>query len=241
MKEEFSRTKLLLGESSLNKLEQAKVIVFGCGGVGSYVVEGLARSNVGHIALVDNDTVSISNINRQLIATHSTVGKYKVDVEKERILDINPECEVKTFKTFVLKDNLDEFHLEDYDYIVDCIDTITAKISLILKANQLNIKIISSMGTGNKLDPTQFEVTDIYKTSVCPLAKVMRHELKKRGIKKLKVLYSKETALTPNEDIRSEDNPNKQIPGSVSFVPSVGGLIIASHVIKDLIKEETHE
>lgn len=237
MNEKFSRTEILIGEKKLNKLKNSKVAVFGIGGVGGYVVEALVRSSINHITLIDNDIVSESNINRQLIALSTNIGQKKIDVMKKRILEINPDCQVETFDTFVLKDNLEQFHLEDYDYVVDAIDTITGKISIIEKCNEYQVKIISSMGAGNKLDPTKFEVCDIYKTSVCPLAKVMRHELKKRGIKKLKVVYSKEEALTPKVVINNDKSKRKQIPGSISFVPSVCGLIIAGEVIKDLIKD----
>lgn len=237
MNEKFSRTEILIGEKKLNKLKKSKVAVFGIGGVGGYVVEALVRSSINHITLIDNDIVSESNINRQLIALSTNIGQKKIDVMKKRILEINPDCQVETFDTFVLKDNLEQFHLEDYDYVVDAIDTITGKISIIEKCNEYQVKIISSMGAGNKLDPTKFEVCDIYKTSVCPLAKVMRHELKKRGIKKLKVVYSKEEALTPKVVINNDKSKRKQIPGSISFVPSVCGLIIAGEVIKDLIKD----
>ena len=230
MENQFSRTELIIGKEKIEILKKAKVAVFGIGGVGSYVVEGLARTGISNFILVDNDDVSISNINRQIIALHSTVGKAKVEVAKTRILEINPDAKVEIYKEFFMPDTkgiLDE----SIDYIVDSIDTVTAKLELIERANKLNVPIISCMGTGNKLDPTRFEITDISKTSVCPLAKVMRKELKQRGIKKLKVLYSKE------EPIRIEVNEGeKRTPGSISFVPSVAGLIIAGEVIKDIIK-----
>ena len=230
MENQFSRTELIIGKEKIEILKKAKVAVFGIGGVGSYVVEGLARAGISNFILVDNDDVSISNINRQIIALHSTVGKAKVEVAKTRILEINPDAKVEIYKEFFMPDTkgiLDE----SIDYIVDSIDTVTAKLELIERANKLNVPIISCMGTGNKLDPTRFEITDISKTSVCPLAKVMRKELKQRGIKKLKVLYSKE------EPIRIEVNEGeKRTPGSISFVPSVAGLIIAGEVIKDIIK-----
>lgn len=230
MENQFSRTELIIGKEKVEILKKAKVAVFGIGGVGSYVVEGLARTGISNFILVDNDDVSISNINRQIIALHSTVGKAKVEVAKTRILEINPDAKVEIYKEFFMPDTkgiLDE----SIDYIVDSIDTVTAKLELIERANKLNVPIISCMGTGNKLDPTRFEITDISKTSVCPLAKVMRKELKQRGIKKLKVLYSKE------EPIRIEVNEGeKRTPGSISFVPSVAGLIIAGEVIKDIIK-----
>ena len=233
MENQFSRTEMLIGKESLEKLKNAKVCVFGVGGVGSFVCEGLARAGIGKFILVDNDEVSISNINRQLIATHKTIGKAKVEVMKERILEINPEAEVEIFKTFYMPESEDKILDESISYIVDAIDTVTAKIHLIMEANRLNIPIISSMGTGNKLDPTRFEITDISKTSVCPLAKVMRKELRLRGIKKIKVLYSKEEPIKVTVD---EEGEKKNAPGSISFVPSVAGLIIAGEVIKDLIK-----
>ncbi len=224
MENQFSRTELIIGKEKVEILKKAKVAVFGIGGVGSYVVEGLARAGIGNFILVDKDEVSSSNINRQIIALHSTVGKAKVEVAKERILEINPDAKVEVYQEFFLPETkgiLDE----SIDYIVDSVDTVTAKIELIVRANKLNIPIISCMGTGNKLDPTRFEIADIYKTSVCPLAKVMRKELKQRGIKKLKVLYSKEEAIKTEGNI-----------GSMSFVPSVAGLIISGEVIKDIIK-----
>lgn len=231
MENRFSRTELLIGKEAIKKLNKSKVAVFGIGGVGSYVVEGLARAGIGNFILVDKDEVDITNINRQIIATTKTVGKSKVEVSKERILEINPEAKVEIYQEFFMPDTkgiLDE----SIDYIVDAVDTVTAKIELVLRANKLNIPIISSMGTGNKLDPTAFEVADIYKTSVCPLAKVMRKELKARGIKKLKVVYSKE------EPIKQEE---RGVPASISFVPSVAGLIIAGEVIKDLSKGKANE
>lgn len=231
MEEQFSRTELLIGEVGIEKLQKAKVAIFGIGGVGSYVVEALARAGVGSFILVDNDEVCVSNINRQIIATHKTVGKAKVDVAKERILEINPNAEVKVYKEFFMPESKEIFD-DTVSYIVDAIDTVTAKIELVMRADKLNIPIISSMGTGNKLDPTRFEVADIYKTSVCPLAKVMRKELKARGIKKLKVIYSKEEPIK----VECENSQGKRIPASISFVPSVAGLIIAGEVIKDIIK-----
>ena len=236
MLEQFSRTELLIGKEALEKLNKSKVAVFGIGGVGSYVVEGLARSGVGNFILVDNDDVAFSNINRQIIATTKTVGKSKVEVAKDRILEINPEANVEIYKEFFMPET-EGIIDESITYIVDAIDTVTAKIELVMRANKLNIPIISSMGTGNKLDPTKFEITDIHKTSVCPLAKVMRRELKDRGIKKLKVIYSKEEPVKINCDISNEENTNnKRVPASISFVPSVAGLIIAGEVIKDIIK-----
>lgn len=232
---EFSRTELLLGSEAIVRLKQARVAVFGVGGVGGYVVEALARSGIGQLDLIDMDTVSLSNINRQIIATHSSVGKDKVDVMKERVLDINPNCHVITHKCFFLPENADSFPFSEYDYVVDAVDTVSAKIALVEKCQEYNVPIMASMGAGNKLDPTQFEIADIYKTSVCPLAKVMRRELKKRRIKHLKVVYSKELPIKPSESEEVMDN-GKVIPGSVAFVPSVAGLIIAGEVIKDLIK-----
>lgn len=231
----FSRTALLIGEDSLKKLQSSKVIIFGLGGVGSYVCEALARSGVGYFHLVDNDIVDKTNINRQLIATVDTIGKNKVDVMRDRILSINPDVEIEISKCFYLPENSGNFDFEKYDYIIDAIDTVTAKIDLVVKAKKANTRIISSMGTGNKLDPTRFEVSDIYKTSVCPLCKVMRRELKKREIDSLKVVYSKEE---PKNVVIESNFPNtkKRSPGSTSFVPSVAGLIIASEVVKDLIK-----
>lgn len=226
----FCRTKILIGNEGLEKLKNAKVAVFGVGGVGSFVVEALARAGVGSFVLIDKDQVSLSNINRQLIATYNTIGKLKVDVAKERILSINPEAKVETFAEFFMPGNTNILN-NSITYIVDAIDTVTAKIELVMQAQKLGIPIISSMGTGNKLNPCLFEITDIYKTQVCPLAKVMRKELKQRGVKHLKVLYSKEEPL--KSGIIGENG--KAIPGSISFVPSVAGLIIAGEVIKDLL------
>lgn len=227
----FCRTKILIGDECLEKLKNVKVAVFGIGGVGSFVVEALARAGVGSFVLIDKDQVSLSNINRQLIATHKTIGKLKVDVAKERILSINPEAKVETFAEFFMPGNTNILN-NSITYIVDAIDTVTAKIELVMQAQKLGVPIISSMGTGNKLNPCLFEITDIYKTQVCPLAKVMRKELKQRGVKHLKVLYSKEEPL--KSGIIGENG--KAIPGSISFVPSVAGLIIAGEVIKDLLK-----
>ena len=237
---QFSRTELLIGKQGLEKLHNAKVAIFGIGGVGSFVVEALARAGIGNFILIDNDTVSITNLNRQLIATQKTLGKYKVDVMKERILEINPEAKVTIYKEFYMPDSNSNIIDKTIDYVVDAIDTITAKISLVMECNKLNIPIISSMGTGNKLKPEMFEIDDIYNTSVCPLAKVMRKELKARKIKKLKVLYSKEEPIKPNPELLEEmidkDDTKKQVPGSISFVPSCAGLMIAGEVVKDLIK-----
>lgn len=237
--EQFIRTEMLLGAETLEKLQNAHMAVFGVGGVGGYVVEALARSGVGQFDLIDNDTVALSNINRQIIATHSSVGKYKVDVMKERILDINPAAKVNVHKCFFLPENSKEFDFGKYTYIVDAIDTVTAKLELIVRANEAGVPIISSMGTGNKLNPTMLEVSDIYSTQVCPLARVMRTELKKRGIKKLKVVYSKEQPIKclkkEKDKIISENTGRiKDVPGSVAFVPSVAGFIIAGEVIKDI-------
>lgn len=230
----FSRTELLLGKEAMEKLNNAHIIIFGIGGVGGFALEALVRSGVGSIDIVDSDVVSESNINRQIYALESTIGKYKVDVAKERIKEINPNVKLNTFTTFYLPETAKEFNFEKYDYIIDAIDTVTGKIDLIVNANKVNTPIISSMGTGNKLDPTKFEVADIYETSVCPLSRVMRRELKERGIKKLKVVYSKEEPIKTN----CFDENKKMIPASISFVPSVAGLIIAGEVIKDMIKNE---
>ena len=242
MLNQFSRTELLLGKEAMDKLSKSRVAVFGIGGVGGYTVEALVRSGVGTIDIIDNDKVCITNINRQIYATGKTVGKYKVDVAEERIHDINPDATVNAHKVFYSPETSDQFDFSDYDYIVDAIDTVTGKIELVMKANAVGTPIISSMGAGNKLDPTAFEVTDIFKTSVCPLAKVIRYELKRRGVKKLKVVYSKEPPIKTNDNLDQNDivsgeaSYRKRIPGSTAFVPSVVGLIIAGEVIKDLIK-----
>jgi len=233
MTDQFSRSRLLLGSEGIEKLNNSRVIVFGVGGVGSYTVEALARAGVGKIDIVDNDTVSETNINRQLIALHSTVGESKVEVSKRRILDINPKAEVTAYKVFFSLETEDSFDLTEYDYVVDAVDTVSAKLRLAEICNEHNIPIISSMGTGNKFDPTKFRVADINKTSGCPLARVMRYELRKRGIKKLKVVFSDEEARKPAEE-REEVSDKKNIPGSLSFVPPVAGLIIAGEVIKDI-------
>lgn len=230
MLNQFSRTELLIGKEGIEKLQKAKVAIFGIGGVGSFVVEGLLRAGIGNFILIDDDKVSLTNLNRQIIATRKTIEKPKVEVAKERILEINPNANVEIHQEFFMPDSK-EIIDNTVDYIVDSVDTVTAKIELVMRANKLNIPIISSMGTGNKIDPTKFEVTDIYKTSMCPLAKVMRKELKNRGIKKLKVVYSKE------EPIKVDKTSGKQVPGSISFVPSVAGLIIAGEVVKDIIKK----
>lgn len=229
----FSRFELLVGKDCICQLNQKHVIVFGVGGVGGYVVEALVRSGIGHITIVDNDTVSLSNLNRQIIATQDTIGKKKVEVMKERILSIHPDCDVHTLEMFYLPENADDIDLTQYDYVVDAIDTITSKIELAMRCDQ-KVPLISSMGTGNKMNPAMLEVSDIYKTSVCPLAKVMRRELKKRGIQQLKVVYSKEEPLKPQ--VSNEQTNKRVIPGSTSFVPSSAGLLIASEVIKDLLK-----
>ena len=230
----LSRTELLFGKESVDRLKGKSVIVFGIGGVGGYVCEALARSGVGRIDIVDNDTVSVSNINRQIIALNSTVGQYKVDVMERRMRDINPDIKVNAYNLFYVPDTESEIDLSQYDYIVDAIDTVSGKISLAVRAEALGVRIISSMGAGNKSDPTAFKVADIYKTSVCPLARAMRTELKKRGVKSLKTVYSEEKAITPDypEEMKKE---RKLPPASCAFIPSVVGLIVASEVIKDLI------
>ena len=233
MESQFSRMELLLGQELLPVLQQAKIAVFGIGGVGGYVVEALARCGIGHFDLIDNDKVALSNLNRQIIAVHSTIGQYKVDVMKKRILDINPEADVSLHRCFFLPDQSDQFDFSKYSYIVDAIDTVTAKIELVVQAKKAGVPIISSMGAGNKLDPTCFEVTDIYKTKICPLARVMRRELKKRKIDQLKVVYSTEEAKKPQQH---EENKERLPPGRIAFVPSVAGLIVASEVVKDLCK-----
>ena len=249
---QFSRTELLLGKEAMDKLKNSRVAVFGIGGVGGYVCEALVRSGVGAFDLIDDDKVCLTNLNRQIIATRSTIGKYKVDVAKARVLDINPKATVNTYQTFYVPETAEQFDFSQYDYVVDAIDTVTGKINLVMQAQQTNTPIISSMGAGNKMDPTAFRVADIYKTSVCPLAKVMRRELKKRGVKKLKVVYSEEKPLTPIEDeaISCKSHcvcppgtvrkctQRRQVPGSNAFVPSVVGLIIAGEVIKDLVHFE---
>lgn len=248
MLNQFSRTELLIGHEGIEKLASARVAVFGVGGVGGYTVEALARSGVGTFDLIDDDKICITNINRQIYALRSTVGKYKVDVAKDRILDINPKAVVNTYKTFYTPETADEFDFSQYDYVVDAIDTVVGKLKIVEKAKEAKVPVISSMGAGNKMNPTMFEVTDIFKTSVCPLAKVMRQELKKRKIRKLKVVYSKEIPIKPNDDIEisckkhcvcppgtvRKCTARRQIPGSNAFVPSVVGLIIAGEVVKDL-------
>lgn len=246
---QFSRTELLLGKEGMERLKNARVAVFGVGGVGGYVCEALVRSGVGSFDLIDDDKVCLTNLNRQIIATRSTVGKYKVDVMKERMLDINPDVQVETYKCFFLPENADDFPFAEYDYVVDAVDTVTAKIELVMKCQSMGVSIISSMGAGNKLDASAFQVADIYKTKMCPLAKVMRRELKKRGVKKLKVVYSEEKPTRPIEDMAiscrthcicppgaaHKCTERRDIPGSVAFVPSVAGLIVAGEVVKDLV------
>lgn len=250
MLNQFSRTELLIGKEAIEKLNKAKVAIFGIGGVGSFVVEGLVRAGVENFILVDDDKICLTNLNRQLIATRKTVGRFKVEVAKERILEINPNAKVETYQEFFMPES-EEILDETVDYIIDCVDTVTAKIELVIRANKLNIPIISSMGTGNKLDPTRFEVTDIYQTSICPLAKVMRKELRTRGIKSLKVIYSKEEPIKLDDTMecsckngcicppgtKRKCTVRNQVPGSISFVPSVAGLILAGEVIKDIIRK----
>lgn len=232
---EFSRTELLLGADGLEKLKNARVAVFGIGGVGGYAVEALARSGVGALDLIDNDTISETNINRQIIALRSTIGQPKAEVAAARVKDINPDCVVRAYQTFYTPDTASQFDLSVYDYVIDAIDTVTGKLALVTQAAVAKTPIISSMGTGNKLDPTAFTVTDIYKTSFCPLARIMRKELRKRGIQQLKVVYSEEEALTPEGETEELPQGRRSIPGSVSFVPSVAGMILAGEVIKDIV------
>ena len=248
MLNQFSRTQLLLGQEGMEKLFQARVAVFGIGGVGGYTVEALARSGVGTLDLIDDDRICLTNLNRQIFATHKTVGQYKVDIAQQRILEINPKAVVHTYKTFYAPQTAELFDFSQYDYVVDAIDTVTGKLELVEQAEKAGVPIISSMGAGNKMDPTAFEVADIYETSVCPLARVMRRELKRRGIRKLKVVYSKEPPMTPIDDMAISCRTNcicppgtarkctqrRQVPGSNAFVPSVVGLIIAGEVVKDL-------
>lgn len=244
MVNQFSRTELLIGKEGMQRLQQARVAVFGIGGVGGHVVEALVRSGVGALDLIDDDTVSVTNLNRQIIATRSTVGKYKVDVAKERALDINPDVKIQTYRTFYMPETAKQFDFTQYDYVVDAIDTVTGKLELIMQAREAGVPIISSMGAGNKMDASAFKVADIYHTNVCPLAKVMRRELKKRGVKKLKVVYSEEQPIVPDEELAAAcreqegvSESRRQIPGSNAFVPSVAGLILAGEIVKDLIKK----
>ena len=255
MLNQFSRTQLIFGKDSMDILSGCHVAVFGIGGVGGYAVEALVRSGIGAIDLIDDDKVCLTNLNRQIYALRSTIGRYKVDVAAERIADINPDCKVIKHRIFYLPETSDQFDFSNYDYVIDAIDTVTGKISLVMAADRACVPIISSMGAGNKIDPSAFKVSDIYKTSVCPLARVMRYELKKRGIKKLKVVYSTEKSLRPIDDesvscrnhcicppgTTRKCTERRDIPGSVAFVPSVAGLMIAGEVIKDLIKEKSHD
>lgn len=248
MPDQFSRTELIFGKEAMQKLAASRVAIFGIGGVGGFTAEALARSGVGTLDLIDDDRVCLTNINRQIFATRKTVGKLKIDVAKERLLDINPDMTVNTYKTFYMPETADQFDFTQYDYVVDAIDTVTGKIELVMNADKCKTPMISSMGAGNKLDPTKFQVADIYSTSVCPLARVMRYELKKRGIRKLKVVYSTEKPITPSEDMAisckqhcicppgtaRKCTQRNQVPGSTAFVPSVVGLIIAGEVIKDI-------
>ncbi|HAL03038.1 MAG TPA: tRNA threonylcarbamoyladenosine dehydratase [Lachnospiraceae bacterium] len=248
MLNQFSRTQLLLGQEAMEKLKSKRVAVFGIGGVGGYVCEALVRSGIGAFDLIDDDKVCLTNLNRQIIATRKTVGRYKVEVMKERMLDINPDVDVRLHQCFFLPENADQFPFEEYDYVVDAIDTVTGKIEIIMRAQKLKIPVISAMGAGNKLDASRFQVTDIYKTKMCPLARVMRYELKKRGVKKLKVVYSDEKPIKPYEDMSISCRTNcicppgaqhkcterRDIPGSTAFVPAVAGLLIAGEIVKDL-------
>ena len=249
MLNQFSRTELLIGKEGIEKLKKSKVAIFGIGGVGSFVVEGLVRAGVENFVLIDDDKICLTNLNRQIIATRKTIGKYKVDVAKERILEINPNANVEVYKEFYMPDSKTNIINKELSYIVDCVDTVTAKIEIIMQAKKENIPVISSMGTGNKLDPTKFEITDIYKTNICPLAKVMRKELRKRNIDSLKVIYSEEEPIKPDDTSSSSCKTNcicppgtkrkctirNQVPGSISFVPSVAGLMIAGEIVKDII------
>ena len=250
MNEQFTRTELIYGRDGIEKLSRSRVAVFGIGGVGGHACEALARSGIGHIDLIDDDRVCLSNINRQIIALHSTVGKYKVDAMESRLLDINPDIKITKHNVFFTPENADSFDFSEFDYVIDAIDTISGKIALVMKADENGVNIISSMGAGNKTNPSLFEVSDIYKTSVCPLARVMRNELRKRNIKRLKVVYSKEEPIKPERNLENscktgcicpqgtvrKCSSKNQVPGSISFVPSVAGLIIAGEVVKDLIK-----
>ena len=248
MLDQYSRTSLLLGREAIERLKGSRVAVFGIGGVGGYVCEALVRSGIGAFDITDDDKVCLTNINRQIIATHDTIGKYKVDVMKERMLSINPKADIRVHKCFFLPENADSFSFDEYDYVIDAVDTVTAKLEIIVKANEENVPVMSAMGAGNKLDPTRFRVTDIYKTTMDPLAKVMRRELKKRGIRKLKIVFSDEKPMTPIDDMSISCRSNcvcppdaahkcterRAIPGSTAFVPAVAGLIIAGEVVKDL-------
>lgn len=249
MLNQFSRTELLIKEDGIKKLQKAKVAIFGIGGVGSFAVEGLVRSGIGNFILVDDDKICLTNLNRQIIATRKTIGKYKVDVMEERILEINPDAKIQTYQEFYMPNSKTNIITEDIDYVIDCVDTVTAKIEIVKRCKELDVPIISAMGTGNKLDPSRFEITDIYKTSICPLAKVMRKELRKRNIDSLKVIYLKEEPIEIDEYSNSSCKTNcicppgtkrkctirNQVPGSISFVPSVAGLMIAGEVIREII------
>ncbi|SDB15557.1 tRNA A37 threonylcarbamoyladenosine dehydratase [Pseudobutyrivibrio sp. YE44] len=251
MLNQFSRTQLLLGKEAMETLANKRVAIFGIGGVGGYVCESLVRTGIGHFDIVDDDKVCLTNLNRQIIATRSTVGKDKVQVMKERMLDINPKADINVHKCFFLPENADDFPFEEYDYVVDAVDTVTAKIEIIMRCQEKGVPVISCMGAGNKLDPSRFRVADIYKTTMCPLAKVMRREMKKRGVKKLKVVFSDEKPVTPQEDMAISCRTNcicppgaerkctdrRAIPGSTAFAPAVAGLILASEVVKDLIAD----
>lgn len=232
MENQFQRTELLLGEETITRLQNTHVAIFGVGGVGGYAAEALARSGVGKFTLVDNDTVSITNLNRQIIALHSTIGMEKTDVMKKRILDINPLASVNVRQCFFMPENAGEFDFSEYDFVIDAVDTVTAKIEIIMRAQENGVPAISSMGAGNKLDPSKFEIADIYKTSVCPLARVMRYELKRRGVKKLTVVYSTETPVTPKGECKEKASHGKAIPGSTAFSPSVAGLMIAAETVR---------
>ena len=252
MLNQFSRTELLIGKEGIEKLQNAKVAIFGIGGVGSFVVEGLVRAGVENFVLIDDDKVCLTNLNRQIIATRKTIGKYKVDVMKERILEINPNANVETHQEFYMSNSESNIINNELSYVVDCVDTVTAKIEIITQCKKLNVPLISAMGTGNKLDPSRFEITDIYKTNICPLAKVMRKELRKRNIESLKVIYSEEEPIKPDETLECSCKTNcicppgtkrkcaerNQVPGSISFVPSVAGLMIAGEVVRDIINKE---
>ncbi|SDB30938.1 ThiF family adenylyltransferase [Butyrivibrio sp. INlla16] len=243
MDEQFSRTELLIGENNVEKLKGSRVAIFGVGGVGGYVCEALVRSGIGEFDLIDSDTVDASNLNRQIIALHSTVDKYKVDVMKDRMLDINPDVKVNVYKCFYLPENAGDFDFSSYDYVVDAVDTVTAKVDIILRAKEVGVPVISAMGAGNKLDPSAFKVADIYKTKVCPLCKVMRKELKKRNVKNLKVVYSEEEPLKPEvretdmEGLKASGSSRRSTPGSTAFTPAACGLVIASEVVKDIISK----
>lgn len=255
MLNQYSRTQLLIGKAAMDRLNEARVAVFGIGGVGGYVCEALIRSGVNHFVLIDDDRVCLTNLNRQIHALRSTVGKYKAEVMRDRMLDINPKADIRVIKSFFLPENADEIDFREFDYVADCVDTVTAKLEIIMKAKEAGISVISCMGAGNHLDPTSFRIADIYKTEMCPLAKVMRHELKKRGVRKLKVVYSTEKPVRPLEDMSiscrnhcicppgtvHKCTDRRDIPGSIAFGPSVAGLFMASEIVKDLCSEELKE